>query len=161
MPTPTGPLPTLEELGGCEFMRPDNKNGYAHIFYKGKQRKAHRVVWEKAYGEIPKGMHIDHICHNVAIANEMCLGEFKCIHRSCVNINHLRILTPRDNQLEGLRGLKNRAKCSNGHDLTIEGSVIVRNRPEGKTGQLCKECYLVNARASSARHRAKKKAMAV
>jgi hypothetical protein len=154
MPTP---LPTLAELGGCIFARPDNKNGYAHTYYKGKQRKAHRVAWEKAYGEIPEGLVIDHICHNVAIANEMCLGETYCIHRSCVNPAHLEAVTHLENQLSGLRGLRNRVKCSNGHILAEVG-IITRSRSNGKVGELCQECYKINGRNSAIKFRQRKAA---
>ena len=153
MPTP---LPTLAELGGCIFTKPTNMHGYGAVFYKGKQRKAHRVAFEKAYGPIAEGMHIDHICHAVAIANDMCLGEKSCIHRSCVNPKHLRAVTPLENQMAGLRNLSNRQTCSNGHDLTVEGTIDIRNR-EGKTGQLCRECKLENSRNAQARYRARKK----
>ena len=137
MPTP---LPTLAELGGCVFGRGINKNGYAQIYYDGKQRAHHRVVWQLLNGPIPKGMHIDHICHNVAIANQMCLGEQYCIHRSCINPDHLRLLTPQENQLEGLRGLRNRKFCGNGHELAVVG-IQRRKRGGGKMGDRCKQCF--------------------
>jgi hypothetical protein len=155
MPTP---LPTLAELGGCIFAKPGNKNGYAHIYYKGKQRKAHRVAFEKAYGQIPEGLVIDHICHNVAIAHGMCLGETRCIHRSCVNPKHLAAVTTLENQLSGLRGLENRKACNNGHDLAEVG-IITRARGVGKTGQRCGACYKQNTLDATRRYRAKQKEM--
>lgn len=38
------------------------KKGYVRKFYKecGRQRFEHCVVWEKHYGEIPKGMQVHH-----------------------------------------------------------------------------------------------------
>ncbi len=58
--------------------------------------------------------------------------------------------------MAGLRNLSNRQTCSNGHDLTIEGAIEIRNR-DGKTGQLCRECKLENSRNAQARYRARKK----
>lgn len=151
-------LPTLAELGGCIFSKPTNKHGYGAVYYKGKQRKAHRVAYEKAFGPIPEGMVLDHICHNVAVANEMCLGNEGCIHRSCVNSNHLQPVTHLENQLSGLRGLRNRVKCVNGHVLAEVG-IIVRQRSNGKTGERCKACYQETTRKASQKWRERKKAI--
>ncbi|MCF0178649.1 MAG: HNH endonuclease [Bacteroidales bacterium] len=40
-----------------------NAVGYIQVSVNGKNRLAHRVVWEIYNGEIPKGMQIDHINH--------------------------------------------------------------------------------------------------
>ncbi len=47
----------------------------------------HRVACEFANGTIPLGMQVDHRCHN----------------RACVNVAHLRLLTPKQNN-ENRRG---------------------------------------------------------
>jgi len=133
-------LPSLSELGGCIFGRGVNRNGYSQIYSKGKQVAHHRLVYEQHYGEIPKGFHVDHICHNVAVKHGMCRGQRNCVHRSCINPNHLRALSPKDNQLSGLRGLRNRPFCGNGHPLNDE-TIGVRKRKNGTTGDYCKECH--------------------
>jgi hypothetical protein len=150
-------LPTLQELGGCVFTKPANKHGYGAKFVNGKQVKTHRLVYQQTYGEIPKGMEVDHICHNVAVAHEMCLGGKYCIHRSCINPEHLRLVTHQENQLEGLAGLRNRKKCKNGHVLEEVG-IVTRTRPNGKTGQLCAECLRINRINGARRFRQKQKA---
>lgn len=43
---------------------------------------AHRLAWEYAHGPRPQGMELDHICHN----------------RACVNVEHLRSVTVKQNQ---------------------------------------------------------------
>lgn len=44
-----------------------NSNGTrktVDVGFRNKHRKAHRIVWEMHYGEIPKGMVIDHLDQN-------------------------------------------------------------------------------------------------
>lgn len=55
------------------------------LWYPGKTANAlaHRVVWTQAKGSIPDGMVLDHICRV----------------RSCVNPDHLRVVTTRENVL--------------------------------------------------------------
>lgn len=73
-----------------------NKDGYFR--YRGfesneKGRKKlvmyHRLVWERAYGTIPEGCEIDHICRNRACCN---LAHLQCLegHEHTVKGNKLR-----------------------------------------------------------------------
>lgn len=55
--------------------------GYGAISIGGETIRAHRYAWERENGPIPKGMSIDHICHNPP----------------CVNIEHLRLATNAEN----------------------------------------------------------------
>lgn len=56
-------------------------NGYSTISVSGKPQLAHRYAWSLANGPIPEGMYIDHRCHNTA----------------CVNVEHLRLAAPEQN----------------------------------------------------------------
>lgn len=56
-------------------------SGYGGLRANGKVVYAHRYAWERERGRIPDDRVIDHICHN----------------RACVNINHLRLATARQN----------------------------------------------------------------
>lgn len=96
----------MKPLGGCaltaeqRFMRQVRKTescwlwtgatdrgGYGHFSVGGSQKKAHRFAYEMWAGAIPPGMHIDHVCHN----------------RACVNPEHLRPVTMKQNN-ENRRG---------------------------------------------------------
>ena len=47
----------------------------------------HRIAWEAFNGAIPEGLMVDHRCHN----------------RACANIDHLRLVTPKQN-MENRKG---------------------------------------------------------
>ena len=55
--------------------------GYGTISFNGKHISVHRLAYIRAYGPIPKGLVVDHICHM----------------RACVNPDHLRLLTIGEN----------------------------------------------------------------
>lgn len=68
------------------------KKGYVRMTYNGRPRMEHDVVWEKHYGEIPKGYQIHHIDGNKKnnyIENLMLVTpiEHKRIHSGCKIIN--------------------------------------------------------------------------
>lgn len=62
--------------------------GYGLFSVGGRMVLAHRWAYEQANGPIPDGMFIDHICHQPA----------------CVNPDHLRLATHKQNK-ENLGGL--------------------------------------------------------
>lgn len=144
-------LPTLAELGGCIFGKPSiGSQGYVKTNWRGKPISMHRKVFIQTYGEIPDNMVVDHICHNVAVANGMCLSsKSQCIHRSCINPEHLRLLTKTENQNAGLNGFGSRTHCKNGHELT-ENNIGVR-----KTQNYCKTCFRAAGRRATAKYRQK------
>ena len=59
-------------------------NGYGRI---GSKVYAHIEAYKSVHGDIPPGLVIDHTCHNP----------------SCVNPQHLRVVTPKQN-CENVRG---------------------------------------------------------
>lgn len=67
-------------------------DGYGRISVGGRQASVHRVAWELAFGEIPAGMEVDHVCHS----------------RACVEPGHLRLATH----------AQNAANRSGGHGLS-------------------------------------------
>lgn len=49
-----------------------DRDGYIRVRLNGKEYRAHRVIWEMFNGDIPEGMlvdHIDHDVHNNRISN--------------------------------------------------------------------------------------------
>lgn len=84
-------------------------NGYGRIYTAGKDLIAHRVVYVALVGPIPAGHDLDHICHT----RENCTGG-PCLHRSCVNPEHLVPVTHRENIRRGFTGRAGKGPCPHG-----------------------------------------------
>lgn len=68
--------------GEClEWTGYKNAGGYGMMSVNNHPTLAHRYAWEQANGPIPDGMFIDHMCWNPA----------------CVDVSHLRLVTPKQN----------------------------------------------------------------
>lgn len=68
---------------GCHIITSHSvaPDGYARIQRGGKTYNAHRLVYMKEHGEIPKNLVVRH----------------KCDIRNCINLDHLELGTHRDN----------------------------------------------------------------
>lgn len=83
---------------------------------------AHRDAYEKAHGEIPEGLVIDHLCRNGL----------------CVNVKHLEAVTNVENVMRGNGAPAMNARkthCKRNHELTSQN---VYNRKNGRRD--CKLC---------------------
>lgn len=106
--------------------------GYGSFYVRdriahGRHLLAHRVAYALTKGQIPGDMTVDHVCRN----------------RSCVNPNHLQLLSNEENLLRG-EGIcaKNARKqyCIRGHPLFGENLKIKRS-PDGTVlGRSCRAC---------------------
>ena len=108
---------TERDEGTCWlWTRSTRRDGYAQIMSRRRCLAAHRVAFALAYGEIPDGLHLHHLC-----------GV-----RRCVNPAHLTPITQAvHNRLEA----DARATCRNGHP---RDALTTYYRPAGT--RECREC---------------------
>lgn len=106
-----------------------------HDGSRGHMSRAHRISWELFRGPIAKGFVVDH----------------KCGVRCCVNPDHLRVVTQRENLISGtgrIADFARRTHCKNGHEYTEANTY----RYEGKPWRKCRKC---NAESAIKRWRGK------
>ena len=118
----------VQKTRGCWKWIGGKSQGYGRLQIgsrtDGSRRKvlAHRVSYELLVGKVPKGRELDHLCRN----------------RACVRIDHLEVVTKRQNILRGVgMGALNARKtiCKNGHAFTQ------KNTYQTKKGRECKTCH--------------------
>lgn len=117
---------------GCwMWMRALTTCGYGRVRRGGVMHRAHRYSWSLVNGPIPDGMTVDHLC-------------FK---RTCVNPDHLRLLTHLENATRQRSAISD--TCSRGHTITGEQA--------GGRWRLCLECQRSRGRIYDAQRRARKR----
>ena len=107
----------------CWIYPNKNKLGYGAVYMGGGKKRgikegAHRLAYRLIKGEIPSGLHLDHLCRN----------------RTCVNPSHLEPVTPKTNTLRGEGPAAVNAKkvlCIRGHNRW----------GNQKKGRRCLECH--------------------
>ena len=101
----------------------NGREGYGYIGFKRHIVPAHRIAWMMKYGDIPDNMELDHICRE----------------HTCVNPEHLDLVTHRENLLRGNTVCAANAKvlyCPQGHPYD---DVNTYWRPDGH-GRGCRLC---------------------
>jgi hypothetical protein len=131
---------------GCwEWTGALDGSGYSMMWYEGRCRRAHVVMYELTKGKIPKGLQIDHTCHKPAD----CEGGDGCRHRRCINPDHLEAVTKQENGKRGHHRWQKfyacghafqRAKthCPSGHEYTPDNTAI--HTKKGYNYRRCKQC---------------------
>lgn len=114
-----------------------DKDGYG-LFKRSRNLmvRAHRFVFS-IYGiRIPMGMHVDHTCRNP----------------SCVMLNHLEAVTPRENVRRG-RAVRRGDFCKYGHEYTKD-NIVIRSE-NGR--RRCRKCARIADSRSYYKHKGIKK----
>lgn len=105
------------------------RDGYGVLGLEWQYRRAHRVYFEHVNGPIPPGMDLDHLCRV----------------RNCVNPEHLRIATRRENvlapgSLSVAKAHSEKIACPKGHPYSGR---------DNRGGRVCHAC-------DSERHRSRR-----
>ena len=119
-----GSMRPAEEWSDCvESIAGVGSHGYPHFSWSDGERSynqtAHRIAWFDAYGPIPDGLTVDHMCHN----------------QRCVNIDHLRLLTPSENAKANVYAA--RTQCPAGHPYD---EVNTYRQPSKPNARRCRKC---------------------
>lgn len=106
------------------------KAGYGDFCFKMVKESAHRFGYRLYKGSIPKGMHIDHLCRV----------------RSCVNAEHLEVVTPRVNSLRGESPMAKSARkthCKNGHPFDEKNTFhqTGKDKKKWRNCRICRNTY--------------------
>jgi hypothetical protein len=99
--------------------------GYGRLRFKGRMVAAHRLSWQLTQGQIPRGLHVLHLCDEP----------------QCVNPSHLFLGTQSENNRDMAE--KGRARniyigashCKRGHPFDEKNTY---HRPSG--GRTCRAC---------------------
>lgn len=114
-----------------------DRRGYGMFWADGRSHRAYRWLYERLYGPVPTGLHLDHLCRTPR----------------CVNPHHLEVVTPRVNIMRGsgvAPAFAARTHCGSGHPLSGANLMLQTDR-RGYTRRRCRQCKAEAARRYNAK----------
>lgn len=132
----------LPDADGCmRWLAAKQPNGYGSFGAGGNRGvRAHRFAYTLAFGPIPDGLEIDHLCKV----------------RDCAAPEHLEAVTRAVNVARSSVSETQRARhaarthCKRGHEFTPENTIAVR------TGRACRTCQRASEKAYRQRRKARR-----
>lgn len=117
-----------------------DRDGYGRFWVAERKNNvcAHRFAYQQAVGDLPDEMELDHLCRNP----------------SCVNPDHLEVVTTVENLQRGV-GTNGYTACKAGHEY-VDGSFTWRYNAKG-VYRSCRECERRYARDYQRRLRAQRR----
>lgn len=103
----------VKKKNGCLVWVGAYNKGYGVVWFNGRLRGVHEVMWERKYGSIPKGLELGHTCEN-----------------KCANDEHVKPMTHKENMLMGSNPCAIHARqieCVKGHSL-LGDNVFISSR---------------------------------
>lgn len=118
----------IEMKDGCWiFTGAIATSGYGRIGFRNRTLQAHRAAYEEFVGEIPDGLHIDHLCGN----------------KRCVNPDHLEPVTQVENNVRAaVVRVANTTQCKHGHAFTPDNTFMHK-----RGGRQCRTCHNLRNKA--------------
>ena len=150
---------SIQPNGCWHFTGSLDGKGYGNLFHKGRMDKAHKVSYSIHKGAVPKGLVLDHICHDP----RWCDGGGTCPHRRCVNPDHLKPVTHKENMsaercchhfgkdnipwagvASSAENRKAKTHCRNGHEWTLENTQTRACFAKGRKYEYrsCRQCNI-------------------
>ena len=108
-----------------------SSEGYGRYWRDGRQVYAHRAAFEAAFGPIPDGLVIDHLCRN----------------RACVNPEHMEAVSTRETTLRADSPAARAARsdvCAHGHPYDDANTLVRSSRTRTgwvRTWRQCRTCH--------------------
>jgi hypothetical protein len=119
----------VDKSGDCWLWTASKTHqGYGYFRFDGTMRKAHRMSWLLANGEIPDEMFVCHTCDNP----------------SCVNPEHLWLGNNQDNMddmnIKSRHAMTKRTHCPKGHEYDEQNTRKYTNPITGQFMRACRKC---------------------